>query len=88
MLMDQPPEEGARNATDPSPFSRWVLAHPLVWGAASGALFASIGFIIFHQVALALAGGVVVGGVNAFLWRSKGPAARWRQTLLRRFPRE
>jgi hypothetical protein len=85
--MDGSAGDGAPGARDPSRFSRWVQAHPLLWGVASGALFLLIGLIIFGHVLVAVAGGILIGGLNAFLWRSKGPASRWRQSILRRFPR-
>lgn len=73
---------------DPSRFTRWVLEHPILWGVTSGGMLLIIGFLLFGNVVLAVVGGVVFGCVNSALWRSDGPALRWRQTILRRFPKQ
>ncbi len=63
-----------------------VAAHPVAWGIGSGLLMALIGLLLFEVLWLAGLVGGVFGFLNWFVWRPTGPAHRWRQDILRRFP--
>jgi hypothetical protein len=76
-----------RRRTDPQRLTQFALDHPLVAAAVSGLLVAAWGVVLELPMGVAVASGLAMTLIVWFIWREGGPGYRWRQALLRRFPK-
>ena len=67
---------------DPSPSTRWVMAHPVQWGVRSGLASSFAAMASFRHLGLAVASSVVLGALDAWIRRPGGPGIRWRRQVL------
>lgn len=56
----------------PSRFSDWVVVHPVLWGAGSGAALVLLGFALDLAPIVVLAAGAAIGVVNILHARRRG----------------
>ena len=69
--------------------TRWFLDHPWKAAAASGTLIAAWTLVLTHGVWLISAAvGVLMFLFVGLIWREGGPGHRWRQRILKNFPKD
>lgn len=66
---------GSHDSGDGS-LRRWVIRHPIGWGAVSGFLAFALVFAPTSHIA-AVVPGLVFGVLNWYLWRTDGPGRLW-----------
>lgn len=74
--------------TDPQRLTQFVLDHPGRSAALSGALMLMLGLVIDLPAAIAAAVGGALAVIVWLIWRGNGPGYRWRQAMLRKFPKK
>jgi hypothetical protein len=80
--------QSAEMSEDPSSLTRWVVAHPALWGLLSGlaVLAAAIGLFRGDHPVAWVGASAAFGVFNYVLWRRRGPGHELRAYVLRRFP--
>lgn len=60
---------------------RWVIQHPVAWGVVSGFLTIILGIALTWPLVVAVVPGILMGILNWYLWRPRGPARAWADRL-------
>jgi hypothetical protein len=74
--------------TDPTPLTGFFLRRPVIAASLSGLLIAGWVLALDLPLFVAVGVGIAIGLVQWLLWHDGGPGFRWRQAMLRRFPKK
>ena len=73
---------------DKSQLTSFFLRRPLVASLSSGLIITAWVFLWHVPLTLALLAGAITTLIQWLMWRDGGPGYRWRQAMLRRFPKK